>query len=40
ENVIADVNEDASEKIANELNVNNSEIIAIFHKTDGCKQVE
>ncbi|PKY40213.1 hypothetical protein RhiirA4_538674 [Rhizophagus irregularis] len=37
--VIADVNEDASEKIAKEFNVNKSEIIAIFHKTDGLRWI-
>ncbi|RGB33840.1 hypothetical protein C1646_703502 [Rhizophagus diaphanus] len=38
--VIADVNEDAGEKIAKEFNANKSEIIAIFHKTDVSKWSE
>ncbi|CAI2170825.1 17033_t:CDS:10 [Funneliformis geosporum] len=38
--VIADINEDAGNLFANELNTNKSEIIAIFHKTDVSKWKE
>ncbi|CAG8650590.1 17716_t:CDS:2 [Funneliformis caledonium] len=38
--VIADVSEDAGKMLANELNTNKSEKIAIFHKTDVSKWKE